>query len=212
MGANDELWQLYQKESSVDVKKQILQAMFVGGNSTRLIELAKSEKDPELRGTAVRNLGLMGGPQTADALLEIYSTDKDPAVKKNVINALFTPGQRDRAGRARAQGDRPRHEEVDRAEVVDDAGQGGHRLHARNPQQVGEAIMIGRHSIPRSRSSRDPVAGRSRRRAAASPHERQGDHASGRQTAVTVVPRRSSARSPTSRGLATASRRSTASA
>ena len=35
MGAHDELWQLYQKESSVAVKKQILQAMFVGGDSTR---------------------------------------------------------------------------------------------------------------------------------------------------------------------------------
>ena len=64
MGAHDELWQLYQKETSVDVKKQILQAMFVGGNSHRLIELAKTEKDPELRATAVRNLGLMGGPKT----------------------------------------------------------------------------------------------------------------------------------------------------
>jgi len=92
LGARDELWQLYQKESSVDVKKRILQAMFVGGDSTRLIDLAKSEKDPELRGTAVRNLGLMGGPQTAQALLDIYSTDKDPAVKKNVINSLFTQG------------------------------------------------------------------------------------------------------------------------
>jgi HEAT repeat protein len=92
MGAHDELSQLYQKESSVDVKKRIIQAMFVGGNSTKLIELAKSEKDPELRATAVRNLGLMGGPQTGQALLDIYGTDKDPAVKKNVINALFTQG------------------------------------------------------------------------------------------------------------------------
>jgi HEAT repeat protein len=92
MGAHDELWQLYQKESSVAVKKQILQAMFVGGNSTRLIDLAKSEKDPELRATAVRNLGLMGGSETGDALLSIYSTDKDPSVRKNVINALFTQG------------------------------------------------------------------------------------------------------------------------
>ena len=61
MGAHDELWQLYQKETTVDVKKQILQAMFVGGNATRLIELAQTEKDPELRRAAVRNLGLMGG-------------------------------------------------------------------------------------------------------------------------------------------------------
>ena len=39
MSAHEELWQLYQKETSVDVKKRILQAMFVGGDATRLIEL-----------------------------------------------------------------------------------------------------------------------------------------------------------------------------
>ena len=49
MGAHDELWRLYTKESSRDVKKQILQAMFVGGNAERLIQLAKTESDPELR-------------------------------------------------------------------------------------------------------------------------------------------------------------------
>ena len=32
MGAHDELWQLYQKETAVDVKKRIIRAMFAGGN------------------------------------------------------------------------------------------------------------------------------------------------------------------------------------
>jgi hypothetical protein len=92
MGANEELWQMYQKETTVPVKKQILQAMFVGGNSTRMIELARSEKEPELRAAAVRNLGLMGGAKTGDTLVEMYSTEKDPAVRKNVVNALFMQG------------------------------------------------------------------------------------------------------------------------
>src|SRR4051812_20003807 len=92
MGANDELWQMYQKETGVPVKKQILQAMFVGGNSTRMIELARSEKEPELRAAAVRNLGLMGGAKTGDTLVEMYGTEKDPAVRKNVVNALFIQG------------------------------------------------------------------------------------------------------------------------
>jgi HEAT repeat protein len=89
MGAHDELWQLYTKESSRDVKKQILQAMFVGGNSERLVQLAKSESDPELRRLAVRNLGLMGSKRTGDALVEIYTTDKDPEIKKAVVQGLF---------------------------------------------------------------------------------------------------------------------------
>jgi HEAT repeat protein len=92
MGAHDELWQLYQKESSVDVKKQILQSMFVGGNATRLIELANAEPNPELRYTAIRNLGLMGSRQTAAALVDIYTKEKDAGIRKAVIQGLFLQG------------------------------------------------------------------------------------------------------------------------
>lgn len=89
MGANEELWALYQKESSIDVKKQILQAMFVGGNATRMIDLARSEQNPELRRTAVRNLGLMGQKGTAEALVDIYTRDKDVSIRNAVVQALF---------------------------------------------------------------------------------------------------------------------------
>ena len=89
MGAHDELWQLYQKETAVDVKKRIIRAMFTGGNVTRMIDLAKSEQNPELRRTAVANLGVMDSKRTSDALLEIYSTEKDPAIKRAVVQGLF---------------------------------------------------------------------------------------------------------------------------
>lgn len=89
MGAHDELWALYQKESSVEVKKQILQAMFVGGNATRMIDLARTEQNPELRRAAVRNLGLMGDKGTAEALVDIYGRDKDVSIRKAVVQALF---------------------------------------------------------------------------------------------------------------------------
>ena len=89
MNAHEELWQLYQKETSVPVKRQILQAMFVGGNATRLIELAKTEPDADLRRTAVRNLGLMRTSATGAALVEIYSLQKDPAVRSAAVQGLF---------------------------------------------------------------------------------------------------------------------------
>ena len=90
MGANDELWQMYQKDTSVDVKRQILSAMQVSGNTTRMVEIARTEKDPDLRLRAVRNLGVMGGKAAADTLLEIYANEKDPAIRRTVINSLFT--------------------------------------------------------------------------------------------------------------------------
>jgi tetratricopeptide (TPR) repeat protein len=89
MHASGELAQLYQSETSLDQKKAILQSMFVGGDSDKLIELAKGERDPELRKTAIRNLGLMKRPGTSEALTGIYASDTSVEVKKAVINALF---------------------------------------------------------------------------------------------------------------------------
>jgi HEAT repeat protein len=89
MGAHDELWSLYQKESSLDVKKQIIRAFFTGGSVTRLSELARAERNSELRLLAVRNLGVMGSKRTGDILVEIYNSDKDPEIRKAVINGLF---------------------------------------------------------------------------------------------------------------------------
>jgi HEAT repeat protein len=74
------------------VKKRIIQAMFVGGDADRLIDLAKSEKDPELRRTAIRNLGIMGSKKTGDALVQIYGADKDPDIRRAVLNGLFVQG------------------------------------------------------------------------------------------------------------------------
>ena len=89
MGAHEELWAMYQKESTVDVKKQIIRAMFTGGSTTRLSELAKGEQNPELRLLAVRNLALMGSKRSGDTLVEIYNSDKNLDIRKAVINGLF---------------------------------------------------------------------------------------------------------------------------
>lgn len=89
MGAHEELWQIYGKETNDDVKRNILQAMFIGGNATRLIELAKTEANPELRRTAVRNLGLMRPAATGAALVDIYGAQPAPELKRAAIQGLF---------------------------------------------------------------------------------------------------------------------------
>ena len=89
MNAGAELNELYLSETSVDVKKRILQAMFIGNQSDKLIELAKGEKDPELRRTAIRNLGLMKRAGTSEALVSIYGSDQAADIRRAVVNALF---------------------------------------------------------------------------------------------------------------------------
>ena len=89
MGAHEELWQLYQKEASVDVKKRILQAMFVGGNATRLIELAteRTERRAAARGDSQPRPD--GIDATGDALTALYAKEKDPRSSKTIIEAFF---------------------------------------------------------------------------------------------------------------------------
>jgi len=77
------------------VKKNIIRAMFTGGNITRLSEIARSEPNPELRLLPVRNPGVMGSKRTGDTLVDIYGTEKDAEVKKAVINGLFVGGNAD---------------------------------------------------------------------------------------------------------------------
>jgi HEAT repeat protein len=88
----DELQQLYQREPSNAVKHEILQAFFLAGDSNRLVQAATSEKDPDLRSNAVRNLGLINSPDSAKALQTIYAKDSDESVRREVLNALFIQG------------------------------------------------------------------------------------------------------------------------
>jgi HEAT repeat protein len=88
----NELQQLYQKESSTDVRRDILQAFFLAGDEERLVEAANAEKDPELRRAAIRNLGLINSSESAKALQAIYGKETDHAAKEEVLNACFIQG------------------------------------------------------------------------------------------------------------------------
>lgn len=87
-GGQEELWQLYHGSSPED-KKTILESMFMGGNSSRLVEIAQTEKDPALKVAAIKSLGLMGGNGRGEVLVSIYQSDPNPDVRHAVLNALF---------------------------------------------------------------------------------------------------------------------------
>ena len=91
MGARGEIWQLYTKETSVEVKKKILQAMWISGDLEHVSELARTEKDRDLRLAAIRDLGLMG-EKSADTLVSLYASNADPEAKRAVIQGLFLSG------------------------------------------------------------------------------------------------------------------------
>lgn len=84
-----ELEQLYQTETSSDVRREILQAFFLAGDSGKLVQAAQSEKDPELRRTAIRNLGLINSADSGKALQSIYAKETERRLREEVLNAFF---------------------------------------------------------------------------------------------------------------------------
>ena len=58
----------------------------------RLVELANGETNADLRLAAVRHLGTMNAQRTGTALVTLYERDRDAAVKRAAINALFVQG------------------------------------------------------------------------------------------------------------------------
>jgi hypothetical protein len=90
--APEELRQLYAAETSPEVKKDILQAFFLSGDAKFLAEAAQSEKDPEIRRTAIRNLGLVGSEEAKQALPAIYAKETNRENKEAILNALFIQG------------------------------------------------------------------------------------------------------------------------
>ena len=69
----DTLTSLYQNEKSVDIRKEIMNAFFLQGNAKALVNIARSEKDPELRKTAVEKLSLMNSKESTDFMMEILN-------------------------------------------------------------------------------------------------------------------------------------------
>ena len=82
----DKLAQLYQAGVAKDT---VLESMFLSGDPGRLLEIARTEKDPKLRATAIRSLGMMHSAQAADGLIALYASEQDPGVKRSIVEALW---------------------------------------------------------------------------------------------------------------------------
>lgn len=83
-----ELWSIYQKETSTELKGLILSTLGMMGATDRILEVARTEKDPDLRNRAIRSLGSMRMTLSGTALVDLYPNLPDAAAKKSVISAL----------------------------------------------------------------------------------------------------------------------------
>lgn len=94
MDASAELWELYQRESSEDMKKRLLQAFMVGGDEEHLLAVARDKsQSEELRSSAIRLLGAQGA---TEALWQIYRDAPSLEMKKQVLHGLFVAGEHEK--------------------------------------------------------------------------------------------------------------------
>jgi hypothetical protein len=69
----DALTALYRTEKDAEIKSAVLQAFFLQGNARALIDIAKTEKDRDLKQEAVQKLSLMKDKEATDYLMEILN-------------------------------------------------------------------------------------------------------------------------------------------
>jgi hypothetical protein len=65
------LQEIYSKETDHSVKAEVLNAYFLQGDAKALVAIARSEKDPELKKTAVSKLALMHSKEGSGYLMEL---------------------------------------------------------------------------------------------------------------------------------------------
>jgi outer membrane protein assembly factor BamD (BamD/ComL family) len=94
MGATAQLQTLYKETKSGEVKEHIINSLIAAGTKGAEVlgTIAATERDPELRRRAIRNLGISGGPDLAPKLVSIYQVNNEPDTKKAAVEALFLAG------------------------------------------------------------------------------------------------------------------------
>jgi len=80
---------IYRSSADASVKRAIIQSYFQNGSADKIGELAKTEKDSDLRRLAIRDLGMMNRPGTSETLVAIYKSDNSSDVRREIVNALF---------------------------------------------------------------------------------------------------------------------------
>jgi len=83
-----DLWALYQKEDNKDLRMSMTRAFSSMGAVDQLLQIAKSDKDPEVRRQAVRSLGNQKVERTGATLVDMYGTETDKDNKMAIISAL----------------------------------------------------------------------------------------------------------------------------
>ena len=80
--------EIYRSTPDPAIKRTIIQSYGSSDNLERLADVARNEKDLQLRKTAIRSLGSMNRTRSGDALRAAYQADSGGEVRKDIVSAL----------------------------------------------------------------------------------------------------------------------------
>ena len=84
---------VYKSTNDLQIRRTILNSFMVASSRDNLLNVAKSETNPELKVHAIQLLGNAGG---AGDLAQLYSSESAPEVKRAIIQGLFISGNSDK--------------------------------------------------------------------------------------------------------------------
>ena len=87
------LQDVYRSTSDVAIKRAVIRSFVPSGDRERLMAIARSETNTDLRGEAIRQLGAM---HATTELSDFYATESSVEIKKEIIRALFAGGAADK--------------------------------------------------------------------------------------------------------------------
>lgn len=80
---------IYASSTDVKIKKSIIKSYLISQDRTRLLTLAKTETNQDLRMDAVQQLGILGAK---NELAELYQTEPSTEIRKKIIQSMFIGG------------------------------------------------------------------------------------------------------------------------
>jgi len=89
MGARDELRQL---KDRAGVSESLIQSLAVAGDGEALREIAADGSDPRMQREAIEALGIVGGSEVDQALVEIYRGADSEDIRKAALDGLLIAG------------------------------------------------------------------------------------------------------------------------
>jgi hypothetical protein len=95
LASPQDLWALYQKETSKELRLQMVRAFGSMGAVEQLTQVLKIEKDPEVRREAMRRLGGQRVELTGQALVTLYEVETDRENRRAIISALSSQNNAD---------------------------------------------------------------------------------------------------------------------